>query len=267
MNLPAPPVAATADARRVLRIYLSESAYALIAQLRQPIGPLFNLAWPLLLYLLFAVFITDNLVARQIEGLPLSAYLLALAGMFGVATVAFNGFALNLAIERARGWMRLRRASPMPVMLYFAGKLTAALALCLTLVVALLLAHHFLVGAALAPVQVLWLTLTLLLGVLPLAALALTISYLGNAGTAAAIVQGAFYLLTIPMFIMPESVANFPAWAQWLYQLLPTYQLTKVSLAAIGLYHGPLGLSYLALALTMFASLAAAVWLYRREEG
>jgi len=253
--------------KRLVSIYLAEFHCALLQQLRQPIGPLFNLAWPLLLYVLFAVFFTDNLLAVQIEGMPLGAYLLAVFGMFGAVSVAFNGFALSLNLERAQGWMRLRRASPISATVYFAGKLTAALVLCLALVVGLLLSSLFLAGAALAPVQLLWLALVLLLGVLPLAALGLAISYLSAPGSASAITQGAFYLLVLPMFLMPATIATLPSWAQWLFELLPSYQLTKVSLAAVGLYQGSLGSSLLALALTMFVSLAAAVWAYRREEG
>jgi ABC-2 type transport system permease protein len=86
-----------------------------VQQLRQPIGSLFSLFWPLLLYVLLTVFFADNLLAAQIQGIPAGAYLLAVAGMFGAVSVAFYGFALGLAIERAQGWMRLRRASPISV--------------------------------------------------------------------------------------------------------------------------------------------------------
>jgi hypothetical protein len=27
------------------------------------------------------------------------------------------------------------------------------------------------------------------------------------------------------MFLMPQTIANLPAWAQWLFELLPSYQL------------------------------------------
>jgi ABC-2 type transport system permease protein len=238
-----------------------------VQQLRQPIGSLFNLFWPLLLYVLLTVFFTDNLITAQIQGIPAGTYLLAVAGMFGAVSVAFFGFALGLAIERAQGWMRLRRASPVSATIYFAGKLTAALVLCLGLVVGLLLSSVFIVGVVLAPVQLLWLALALLLGVLPLAALGLAISYLSAPGSASAIIQGVFYLLTLPMFLMPETVATLPAWGQWFFELLPSYHLTKISLTAVGLYYGPLAPSLLALALVMSVSLALAVWAYRREEG
>jgi ABC-2 type transport system permease protein len=255
-----------AGSKRLLKIYLAELCCILWQQRRQPLGSLLNLLWPILFYLFFAVVFTDNLLAASVQGVPANVYLLAVCGMFGAVTVAFYSFGLSLTLERAQGWMRLRRASPMPVSTYFASRLTAALLFCLALTVGLLLSGILLTDLAPTPTQVLQLSAALVAGVLPFAALALAIGFVAAPGSASAVIQGVYYALIIPLLLGPNTLAALPFGLQWLVELLPSYHLAQVALGAIGWYQAPLWSSYLSLGVFTVGSLLVALWLYRREE-
>jgi ABC-2 type transport system permease protein len=253
--------------KRFFSIYLAELYYTLVQQYRQPLRALFDLFWPILFYLVFAVFFRDNLLAASVQGIPATVYLLAVAGMFGALTVALQGFGQSLALERARGWMRLRRASPTPVTAYFAARLSAVLLLGTALTLGMLLSGIFLVGLNLTLTQALGLVAALLLGVLPFAALALALGYLVAPASAAAVIQWSYYLLLIPMLLGPLTLEALPLVVQLVVQQLPSYHLTQIALGAIGWSQTELWASYLSLGAFTLIALALAVWAYRREEG
>jgi hypothetical protein len=80
------------------------------------------------------------------------------------------------------------------------------------------------------------------------------------------VIQGAFYLLIIPLLLGPRSLGTLPVWLQRGVEQLPSYHLTQVLLGVVGWNDAPLWPSYLSLAVVAFGSLLVAVWLYRREE-
>lgn len=250
-----------------LIIYFAEVYCTLMQQLRQPLGALVNLFWPIPMYLFFAFVISDNLLTLMADfhGAPANLYLLAVSAMIGTVTVAFNSFGLSLALERARGWLRLRRASPAPVSVYLASRLTTALLFGLALTIVMLLAGVLFADLTLTLTQALGLVVALVVGVLPFAALALALTYLVAPGSAAAVILWSYYLLIIPLMTGPIAPA-WPSWAQWLFEQLPTYHLAQIVFGTIGWPQAALWPSYLSLGLFTLIALAVAAWSYRREE-
>lgn len=253
--------------KRLFDIYLAELRCVLLQQRRQPLGTLYTLLLPLLFYLFFGVIFTENLLTVSIEGIPAGIYLLATCGVFAVVTTALQGFGLGLAMERTQGWLRLRQAAPAPVAIYFASRLTLALLLGAALALALLASAVLLTGSTLTLVQALQLIAVLALGILPFAALALALWYLVAPGSAAAVLQGAYYLFLLPLLLGPVNIAGLPVGLQRVIEQLPSYYLMQLALGSVGVSQAPLWPSYLALAAFGLAAFAVALWCYRRAEG
>lgn len=252
--------------RRLFDIYLAELRCALLQQRRQPLGAIFTLLFPLLFYLFFAVIFTENLLAVAIEGIPAGIYLLAVCGVFAAVTVALQGFGLALAIERTQGWLRLRQAVPAPVAVYFASRLTLALLCGVALTLALLASAVLLTDSTLTVASALRLGAVLALGVLPFAALALALGHLVAPGSAAAVLQGAYYLLLLPLLLGPGNLASLPVGLLRVIEQLPSYHLMQLALGSVGVGQAPWWPS-LSLAALGLAAFAVALWGYRRVEG
>ncbi|MBS3966548.1 MAG: ABC transporter permease [Truepera sp.] len=251
--------------KRFFSIYLAELYYTLVQQYRQPLGSLFSLLWPLLFYLfIIVVFSGTGFLAAYVERTPVSVYLFAFFGMFGALTTALQGFGQSLALERAQGWMRLRRVSPSLVTAYFSARLSAVLLLSIALTLGMLLSGVLLTDLALTLTQTLGLVVALMAGALSFAALALALGYLVAPGSAATVI----HWLYVPLFftMLMKNVDEYPLGVQLVVELLPSYHLNQIVLGTIGWHQAALWPSYLSLGLFTLIALAVAVWSYRREE-
>src|SRR5690606_2103331 len=97
----------TTTLRAPLRAHLAEARCELVGLAREPAFGVPVLAFPAMFYLLFAVVLN--------RGNPgAAAYLLASYGAFGVVGAALFGFGVTIAMDRERGYLRLRRTLPTP---------------------------------------------------------------------------------------------------------------------------------------------------------
>jgi ABC-2 type transport system permease protein len=172
-----------------------------------------------------------------------------------------------VAIERGQGWMLFKRATPMPPLAYFFGKL----ALCL-LFSAVFVALLFTLGATAGGVRMpaaTWLALAgvLISGAVPFGAFGLALGYWAGPNSAPA---------TVNLIYLPAALASgmwfpieaLPGFLQRLAPWLPTYHYAQLALGRIGFGRDvPAGLSVGVLAALAAASLLVAWWGYRRDEG
>ena len=76
----------------------------------------------------FPLRISKYLFAQKSGGGNAAAhYLLASYSVFGMITASLFAFGAGVAVERAHGWMTLKRATPMPVGAYLGAKVAAAM--------------------------------------------------------------------------------------------------------------------------------------------
>src|SRR5690606_37963475 len=88
-----------------LRACMVETRCELMRMWREPAYSIPVLGFPAMFYLLFAVLLN--------RGNPAAAdYLLATYGVFGVVGAALFGFGVTIAMDRERGYLRLRRVLP-----------------------------------------------------------------------------------------------------------------------------------------------------------
>ena len=213
------------------------------------------LAGPLLLYLLFA---------RQLPGGSSSPALMASLAAYGAIGAAFAVGGPRLTAERAIGWTRLLRVTPLPPAAYVVAKLLVALVLALPAIVAVELA-----GATVSRLTLplgTWLALPalLLLGTVPFAVLGVLLGYLFNSDTVYVGTQLVYVgLALLGGLWFPLETA--PRLVRAVGETLPSHQLAELSKRAVA-GQGPTPGLVAALALYTAGFAALAAWRYRRDE-
>ena len=249
--------------RNLPRIYALEAKYELLKQLRMPAYLVPTLSFPLVFYLLFGV----AMAGRVSGGINIARYLLATYGSFGVMGVSLFGFGVGVAIERGQGWMLFKRATPMPPLAYFFGKLAVCLLFSIVLVT-LLFTLGATVGGVRQPMAT-WLSLAgvLVAGAIPFGAFGLALGYWAGPNSAPATVN-LIYLpaaflsgMWIPINMLPNVLQRLAPW-------LPSYHFAQLALGRLGFGRGePAGRSVAVLAGFAVLSLLMARAGYRRDEG
>jgi ABC-2 type transport system permease protein len=249
--------------RNVLRIYWLEAKYTFLEAFRLPIYSVSTIVFPMMFYILFGLMFERGGVG-DVSG---AVYLLATYGAFGTIGASLFGFGVGIASERGQGWMRLKRASPMPPLAYFTAKIFVALGFSAIVILGLFLLGITLGGVSL-PIAT-WLSLfaTLLVGALPFCALGLLFGY-ALRPKAAPVILNLVYLpmaffsgLWIPVELLPKFV-------QTIAPALPPYHYAQLALQTLGAssssslwIHMIMLLGFTALFLLL------AIIFYRRDEG
>ena len=220
-----------------------------------------TIGFPVMFYLLFGLSFANGDHAAQI-----STYLLAGYSMFGLVTASLFAFGAGVAMERAQGWLSLKRATPMPVGAYLVSKVAASMVfgtviLVLMAICAIGLGHVRLALSA-------WLNLwaVMMLGSIPFCLLGLMLAFLVPPTGAAAVVN----LVNLPLsfaggFWMP--IENLPPVVQTIAPALPQYHACQLALGAVGMTAEPrTGEHVLALAAATVVFGALAWVAYRRSD-
>jgi ABC-2 type transport system permease protein len=214
-------------------------------------------------YLLFGIALSGT---RITGGRNASVYLLATYGAFGVIGAGLFAFGVGVAIERAQGWLLVKRASPMPLGAYLFGKVAASMAFGAVIVAILGLCAAFLGGVRMTPAQWALLFTALVLGTAPFCAIGLALGYAAGPNSAPAIVNLVHLPaalasgLWMPLEFLPAPMRTLGPW-------LPQYHLGQLALTITGSRDGHTAGHLLALAVWGIVGAVAAMWAYRRDEG
>ncbi|HET9265833.1 MAG TPA: ABC transporter permease [Vicinamibacterales bacterium] len=244
------------------RAYVLEAKYELLKLVRMPVYAIPSIAFPVMFYALFGLVFGG----RSAGSVSMSTYLIATYGAFGVIGAALFGFGVGVAVERGQGWMLLKRATPMPPLAFFTGKLFVC-TLFSAAIVLLLMALGILAGGVRLPVSTLLaLGGTLILGAIPFCALGLAAGYLTGPNSAPAIVN----LLYLPMAFASGlwiPMEALPAFIKSIAPFLPAYHLAQLALRTIGAGMGaPVWSHVVALAGFTLLGLTVGIWGYHRDE-
>lgn len=212
-----------------LPIYLKETKYEFLKNLRMPMYAVATLGFPVMFYILFGILMGK----QQIGGTSNAIYLIASYGTFAVMGASLYGTAAGLAAERGLGWLQVKRASPMPPFAYFVGKIAMSLGFSAGSVLSLMLIGVVFGGAELHFITAAKILGTLLLGSLPFCAMGLAIGYFAGPNSAAAVIN-LIYLpvsfcsgLWIPLMFLPKFL-------QQIAHGLPSYHLSQLALQLVG---------------------------------
>ena len=247
----------TAHALRMPRILVLETQGELLKLLRTPAFFIPILMFPTMFYALFGLSFGGEKEAR---------YMIGTYGAFGIIGAGLFGLGVGVAIERAQGWLTLKRASPMPPLAYFGAKVFVAMFFGVLITLLLLGLGTAFGGVRLTAAQWMLLLFTLMLGAAPFCALGCAIAYLVGPNSAPAVTN----LIYLPMSFASGlwvPLEMLPKFMQSLAPALPPYHLARLSLRVLGFGQSSVLLHALVLSAFTVVFMIAAVHLYRRDEG
>jgi ABC-2 type transport system permease protein len=224
---------------------------------RNPPSVFFGIGFPTLFFLIFGFSLNATYAPT----------ILASYAAYGAFIVSFQTFSISLATERALGWNRLLRTTPMSSALYLGCKL---LVIILTGVISMLLL--FSVAAISGKVHMgllVWAELLgmMVIGMIPLSLLGLFLGFIGSANLTVALSTILTLLLSfasglwLPLFLLPDLIQKIAPY-------LPSYHLGQLAWNTVG---SPSGDGHLWVHLLILVAYAAgfavlAGWAYIRDE-
>lgn len=219
-----------ASAPNLLRCYLIEARHEFLRLLRTPIFCIPTLVFPAMFYLVFGVLMSRGEGNGSFNP---ATYMLASCGVVGVMAPGLFGFGVSVATDRDHGWLKWRRALPMPPGAYLAAKLAMAM-LFAAIVFAILAATAVTVAGVHLPLSS-WAQLFAVevFGVLPFCAIGLFLGSAVSAQAAPAIIN----LIYLPLSFLSGlwlPLSMLPAFLREVALLWPSYHLGQLAYAAVG---------------------------------
>ena len=254
------PVPAGNDAHAsIWRIYLIETRSEFLKLFRLPHYLVGVVGFPVMFYLLFGI----SLAKKSAGQIGAAEYLLASYCVFGVVSAALFAFGAGVAVERAQGWMSLKRATPMPPSAYLAAKVFSAMGFGTVILILLGLSGVMFAGVRFSVDMWLRLWIVLVLGCVPFCFAGLIIAFTVPPTGAPGIVN----LINLPLSFagglwMP--VEMLPAALRAITPVLPQYHIGQLALGAIGAVETPNTLQHvvaLLISCAVFGALARWTWL------
>jgi ABC-2 type transport system permease protein len=221
-----------------------------------------TVGFPVIFYMLF---LGDHTAGKVVDGtVPWRIYLMVSMCSFGALVAALNAAGTRLSMERASGWARQLRITPIPAWSYVGTKIVASMLVVLPVIVLVEA-----VGAGFGDVRLAattWMGLTVLLWVtsLPFAVLGVFIGFLVTTEAAFPVVTGLMFVLGYFGGLFTP-VDQMPGALQFVAHLMPSYH--QVSLAIASLDGHTLALTHwLVLAGCVAVLGLAIVWKHQVEE-
>ena len=189
-----------------------------------------TVGFPVIFYMLF---LRNERAGEIVDGaVPWRVYLMVSMCSFGALIAALNAGGSRLSTERASGWARQLRVTPIPAWSYVATKVTASM-----LVVIPVLVMVEVVGIAFGGVRLglsTWMELTALLWVtaLPFAVLGVFVGFMVNAETAYPVVTALMFVLGYFGGLF-NPVGNMPRAMQTAARALPSFHHASLGLALL----------------------------------
>ena len=235
--------------------------FELLRTLRNRRFFLLSLGFPLILYFMI---VSPNRHVHNFDGSGISFALYYMVGLASFGTMsAMLSSGARIAAERAVGWNRQLRISPLSTRSYFRAKVVTGYMMALISLLALYLAGTSL-GVRLGASEWLEMTGLILVGLIPFAALGILLGHLLTPDSIGPAMGGGISLLAL------LGGTWFPITGQGflhdIVQLIPSYWLVQASHVAIGGHAWPAKGWIVMIAWTVVLSVLAAR-AYRRDTG
>lgn len=221
-----------------------------------------TVGFPVIFYMLF---LRNERAGKIVDGtVPWRVYLMVSMCSFGALVTALNAGGSRLSTERASGWARQLRVTPLPAWSYVVTKVVASMLVVLPVVLLVELVGMTFGGVDLGLVS--WFELTGLLWVtaLPFAILGIFVGFMVNAETAYPVVTALMFILGYFGGLF-NPVSHMPHALQTAARTLPSFHQTSISLALLdGRGFGTQDI--LVLVIYAIALACAVIWKHRVEE-
>jgi ABC-2 type transport system permease protein len=239
------------------RTLLLETHGELMKLVRMPAYAIPVLLFPMMFYALFGL---------SFGGREQATYLIGSYAAFGVIGAALFGLGVGVAVERAQGWLSLKRASPMPASAYFGAKVLISMMFGATITIMLGVLGVAFGDVSISLQQAVLLLITLTLGAAPFCAIGCALAYLVGPNSAPAVTN----LIYLPMSFASGlwiPIEGLPRFVQNIAPALPPYHLGRMALRILGFDKSSIWLHAGVLLAFTIVFMAIAIWLYRRDEG
>lgn len=256
-------IAITPSASRTLACLATYARLEIRRALRNRRYVLFGVGFPVLFYLLYTVVLQRGQPVGAIDDVPWATYFMVSMASYG-AMIAGLFSAQVIAGERAQGWVRLLRTTPLPPAVYVATKLLVSLVVTLPAVLLVTIAGVVVNRVDVPAVDLACLVLALVIGSVPFAALGILLGYLFDQNSAQGAVMIANFGLAILGGLWAPTEA-FPDVFVTIAQVLPSFHFANLGRAAVtGRAPDIADVAILAGYAIVIGGLV--FWRYRREE-
>ncbi len=221
------PRTTTMSGLRLRDAYLTETKFECLRALRAPAFAIPFLLLPLVLYVLFGVFLAGSMS----KGDPTIAKIMFVNwSIFGIMGPGMFGFGMFVATERGQGLLTLKRALPMPPAAYLLSKIVMAILFSAIVMATLVVAALALGHTGFTTGQYVLVSLLAILGSSPFCAVGLFIGTVVSAKSAPAFAN----LLYLPFMHLGGLFYPLPKSVQPMEFLSPAFYLDKLALRVIG---------------------------------
>jgi ABC-2 type transport system permease protein len=211
-----------------VRLALTQARYALVASFRNPRTVVFQMAFPIILLILFNAIFTkggDETVTFSGGTITAAAYFTAGLAAYALALSTFTNLAIALTMQRETGQLKRLRGTPMPSWTFVAGQLMRSAVLALIMVVALLAIGALAFGVDVPAEHLVGILVYVALGTAVFAALGIAVTAVTTTVDSASTI-GPFVVVMLSfvsgVFI---SVDNLPSWLETIGKVFPLYHV------------------------------------------
>jgi ABC-2 type transport system permease protein len=195
-----------------------------------------SVGFPVIFYILF---LHNEHPAAHIAGTTWRTYFMVSMTSFGAMVAALNAGGTRLAAERASGWTRQLRVTPLPSWSYVTVKVAASMVIVLPVISVVELTGVLLGGVRLGLGTWAALTVVLWASALPFAALGVLVGFVASSETAYPLVTALMFLLSFFGGLFTP-VADLPVALRHVASFLPSYHDASLGWAVVaGRVPGP----------------------------
>jgi ABC-2 type transport system permease protein len=220
---------------------------------RNPRYLIFTLVMPLVLFVFFSA--TGN-SSDTLGGISVAAYVMVSMATFGAMGGVFSTGG-RIALERSTGWNRQLRLTSLSGRDYVISKAITGFTVAVPSLIVVFLAGAVIRGVHLAPERWLLVGVSVLLALLPIAALGIGLGYLARPDSLQAVSGGVIALMSM-LGGLWIPIDSFPHWLVQIARALPMYWSAGAGRAALrGAWIGWHGVLVLAIWTVVLGALAA----------
>jgi ABC-2 type transport system permease protein len=195
-----------------------------------------SVGFPVIFYVLF---LHNEHPAARIAGTNWKTYFMVSMASFGAMVAALNAGGTRLAAERASGWTRQLRVTPLPSWSYVTTKIAASMVIVLPVIAVVELTGLLLGGVRLGTGTWAALTAVLWASALPFAALGVLVGFVASSETAYPLVTALMFILSFFGGLFTP-VADLPVVLRHVAAFLPSYHDAALGWAVVaGRVPGP----------------------------
>jgi ABC-2 type transport system permease protein len=241
-----------------LRAFLRFEVLRLVRNVRY-VG--ISVGFPVVFYMLF---LHNEHPTAHIAGTTWRTYFMVSMASFGAMVASLNAGGTRLAAERASGWTRQLRVTPLPAGSYVSTKIAASMVIALPVIAVVEMTGLLFAGVRLGVGTWVALTAVLWASALPFAALGVLVGFVASSETAYPLVTALMFLLSFFGGLFTP-VADLPVVLRHVASFLPSFHAAALGWAVVaGRAPGPADAGVLLLYAVALG--LAVTWRHRVEE-